>query len=72
MVDLSNSGWAVLEQLAQGGVWDGALVSKEGRNELVKLGLARRICGEKLIKNELTRRGAEIAIHYVLGGWRWH
>lgn len=72
MVELSNSAWAVLEQLSQGSVWDGALVSKEGRNELVEHGLAYRIGGDRLVKNELTRRGAAIAIHYIIGSKRKH
>lgn len=62
---LSNFAWAVLGQLAHGGVWDGDLVCKSGRDELVKLGLAQRKRRDKrgLAINELTAAGARIAAH---------
>lgn len=56
---LSNFAWAVLGQLARGGVWDGDLVCKSGRDELVKLQLAqRKRCDKRgLAINELTPAG---------------
>lgn len=43
---LSNSELAVLEQLFFcGPTWDGDLISKEGRNDLVNRGMARRVDG---------------------------
>ena len=39
---MSECAWAVLKQLKQRGVWDGDLVSKPGRDELMKKGLASR------------------------------
>lgn len=64
---MTNSAWAVLKQLKQGGVWDGDLLSKEGRTELMKHGLARRdrkfddgpYAGCQI--NELTDDGAKLA-----------
>ena len=59
MDDLSSSAKAVLVQLHEKPVWDGDLVSKEGRTELVKLGLAQRIRRDKrgLAVNELSPAG---------------
>ena len=65
---MSNSAWAVLQQLKRGGVWDGDLVSKEGRTELLRMGLARRdrkfevgpYTGCQI--NELTEDGAKLAM----------
>lgn len=61
---MSVSAWAVLAQLADGPAWDGNLVSKEGRTELVKLGIAQRVrrdaCG--LAVNELTEDGWHLAV----------
>lgn len=64
---MSNGAWAVLKQLKQGGVWDGDLVSKAGRTELLQRGLARRdrqfdagpYAGCQI--NELTDDGAKLA-----------
>jgi hypothetical protein len=64
---MTNSAWAVLKQLKQGGVWDGDLLSKEGRTELLKRGLVRRDrkfddgphAGCQI--NELTDDGAKLA-----------
>jgi hypothetical protein len=68
--NMSNSAWAVLDQLARGPVWDGDLVSKEGRTELVKYGIAQRIrrdaCG--LAINELTEDGKYLAVNYIASG----
>jgi hypothetical protein len=67
-IPTSFYGWAVLEQLVMGAVWDGDLVSKTGRSELVNLGLARRDRKFKsgpqkgCQKNELTELGLNIAI----------
>jgi hypothetical protein len=60
---LSDFGWTVLDQLAKGPVWDGDLVCKSGRDELVRQGLARRERkdAQGLMINELTPRGLEIA-----------
>ena len=53
---MARSAWATLEQLSRGSVWDGDLVSKEGRTQLIRLGIAQRVrcdgCG--LAINELT------------------
>ena len=61
--NLSNFAWAVLGQLARGSVWDGALVAKRGRDELVSVGLARRVRRNKrgLAINELTDAGRALA-----------
>lgn len=69
---ISNSAWAVLGQLAQGPVWDGDLVSKEGRTELVQKGYAKRDRMDKrgLAINELTAAGNELAMHYCTEGGR--
>lgn len=63
---LSNSAWAVLGQLARGNVWDGALISKSGRTELIQKGYARRERkdAQGLMINELTAAGRDIAMHY--------
>lgn len=39
---MSYGAWSVLKQLKGGGVWDGDVIDKAGRNELVMRGLARR------------------------------
>lgn len=64
--NLSPGAWATLAQLATGGVWDGELVSKSGRTELIKLGLARRerVGRDHLLINELTQKGLELAVRY--------
>lgn len=69
MLNMSNNAWLVLEQLTAGGVWDGALVSKAGRTELIRNGFARRVeraNGDCV--NELTRKGMELAIRFVPEG----
>ena len=60
---MSPSAIAVLKQLAVKSVWDGDLVSKEGRTELVRLGLAKRDRRDTqgLAINELTERGEYVA-----------
>jgi hypothetical protein len=62
---MTHFAWAVLGQLARGSVWDGDLVCKSGRDELVRLGLARRERKDSqgLMINELTQPGMEIAAH---------
>jgi hypothetical protein len=69
---LSNSAWAVLDQLAKGNVWDGDLVSKSGRTELIQKGYAKRDRRDErgLMINELTASGRDIAIHYCSDGGR--
>ena len=65
---MSMGAWAVLKQLNQGGVWDGALIDKAGRTELISKGLARRdrafedgpYAGCQI--NELTDDGAKLAL----------
>ena len=47
---------AVLEQLRFGNVWDGNLVSKRGRTELIELGLAQRNAQGM---NALTHKGQQ-------------
>lgn len=54
---------AVLEQLRFTNIWDGDLVSKTGRTELIKLGLATRNCQGM---NALTREGQQLS--YALAG----
>ena len=64
---MSNGAWAVLKQLKQGGVWDGDLVDKSGRTEVIGKGLVRRdrkledgpYAGCQI--NELTDDGAKLA-----------
>jgi hypothetical protein len=58
---LTPSAWAVLEQLSRGPVWDGNLVSKEGRTELVNLGLAQRV----------RRDECGLAINELADNWQW-
>lgn len=67
MAMMSLGAWAVLKQLKQGGVWDGDLIDKAGRTELIGKGLARRdrkfadgpYAGCQI--NELTSDGAKLA-----------
>lgn len=64
---MSFNAWAVLKQLKRGGVFDGDLISKEGRTELMTKGLARRdrkfesgpYAGCQI--NELTDDGSKLA-----------
>lgn len=64
---MGNTAWAVLKQLKCGSVWDGDLICKAGRDELVRRGLARR--DRKFDdgpqagcqKNELTETGCALA-----------
>ena len=67
---LSTSAWAVLNQLSQGSVWDGGLISKSGRTELIQKGYAKRdrLDGRGLAVNELTAAGCSIAAHYCAEG----
>ncbi len=61
MTTLSHSGLLVLEQLKSGPVEAGDLVSKDGRTNLVDLGL----CEYKNGKWGLTRQGAALAVRTV-------
>lgn len=64
---MSNGAWAVLKQLKRGGVWDGDLIDKAGRTELMNKGLVRRdrkfadgpYAGCQI--NELTDDGCKLA-----------
>ena len=64
---MPNDAWAVLKQLKRGGVWDGDLISKQGRTTLIERGLARRdrkfadgpYAGCQI--NELTETGLKLA-----------
>jgi len=65
---MSWGAWAVLKQLKQGPVWDGDLIDKAGRTELLRKGLVRR--DRKFVggpydgcqMNELTEDGAKLAL----------
>jgi hypothetical protein len=61
MTALSHSGLLVLEQLKAGPVEAGDLVSKDGRTNLVDLGM----CEYKAGKWGLTRQGAALAMRTV-------
>jgi hypothetical protein len=63
---MSNLAWAALDQLRRGDVWDGDLVSKTGRTELIDLGLARRL-GDGM--NGLTDSGRALASRMAASGW---
>lgn len=69
---LSDFAWAALAQLAAASVHDGDLVSKRGRDELVKSGYAQRTRrdGYGFAVNELTASGRELAMRYHAGGGR--
>jgi hypothetical protein len=72
--ELKPLSFDAIEMLGQlfvsGPVWDGNLVSKEGRTELVKRGYAERGFGWQW----LTRSGVELAASYDIGtkfpAWR--
>jgi hypothetical protein len=63
---IHDAAWAVLDQLARGPVWDGDLISKEGRNELVDCAYAKRDRRDErgLAVNELTESGKRLAAQY--------
>ena len=69
---LSSGAIAVLGQLfLKGPTWDGDLISKMGRTELVDEGLADRLNGW----NFLTRAGVAAAVSWDTGGRydrRWY
>lgn len=65
---LTHFGWVALGQLAKpspygGGWYDGDLVTKTGRDELVRARLAERVKGYgiQLMLNRLTPEGAAVA-----------
>lgn len=62
-MNISNFAWDVLAQLARGPVWDGDLICKRGRAELIGAGLARRERKDDrgLMINELTPAGLALA-----------
>ncbi len=74
-MQLSNSAWATLSQLKAGGVFDGDLVSKHGRTELIEAGLAKRdrkfesgpYVGCQI--NELTEAGKDLAARMSADDW---
>ncbi len=65
---MSECAWAVLKQLKRGAVWDGDLISKQGRTTLIERGLARRDRKfeggpyDGMQKNELTDAGLSLAV----------
>lgn len=65
---ISHFAWVVLAQLSQGGIYDGDLIDKAGRNELLLRGLARRdrvfASGphQNCQVNELTETGQALAM----------
>ena len=67
--DLSHFAWAVLGQLRAGSVWDGDLICKSGRDELIARGLAQRKRKNEqgLMINELTEAGLSLAAQLVDG-----
>lgn len=69
---LSSAAREVMMQMfVFGPVWDGNLVSKQGRSELVELGLVFRVQGWQ----SLTQTGIEVAIAADVSSWkdqRWH
>jgi|HubBroStandDraft_6_1064221.scaffolds.fasta_scaffold00056_41 hypothetical protein len=65
MAPMSDFAWVALDQLKKGDVWDGDLVSKSGRSELITLGLAERK-GQGM--NGLTFSGRELAAR-TAGNW---
>lgn len=69
---LSHVAWVALGQLAKespygGGWYDGDLVTKSGRDELVRAGLAERVrgYGTDLMVNRLTDQGALLAATFA-------
>jgi hypothetical protein len=64
---LSRNAAAVIRQLKRGDCWDGDLISKSGRDELVKRGIAQRCRKyedgpyEGCMINELTSDGLKLA-----------
>ena len=51
-----------LRQLVNGPIWDGDVISKADRNELIDLGLAMRVCH----KGEQGHTGATYLAHTVM------
>lgn len=64
---LSHNVVAVIQQLKRGNCWDGDLVSKSGRDYLVKKGIAQRVRKYEdgphkgCMVNELTADGLKLA-----------
>ena len=69
LAHLSPTARVTLDQLALGAVRDGDLVSKQGRNELVAAGLAKRQTrfADGQMRNELTERGKYLLATSKLG-----
>lgn len=64
---MSDFAWVALDQLRRKtAVWDGDLVSKSGRTELIKLGLAERFYG----LNSLTDAGRQLAQSMSFENWQ--
>jgi len=70
--DLSSGAKEVMMQLfVMGPTWDGNLVSKQGRSELIEYGLVFKVEGFQ----SLTESGLLMAISCDVSGWkdqRWH
>jgi hypothetical protein len=58
----SNGRLDVLRQIVSGPVWDGHIISKTDRDELVGAGIATRSCGFNII----TEKGIEYALNLGL------
>lgn len=63
---LSNGAWVALDQLRQGDVWDGDLVNKSGRSELIRLGYVER---KPHGMNGLTAAGRALAATMSTDNW---
>jgi hypothetical protein len=66
LMNLSNFAWAALDQLRRSDVWDGDLISKTGRSELIDNGLAERK-GSGM--NGLTHPGRVLAAKMSADDW---
>ena len=70
MSELSVIAWSVLRQLKGRPTWDGDLISKAGRTELVSRGLAERgtLRGCSGM-NWLTEAGIALSVRAAAGDW---
>lgn len=64
---LSDGAWVALDQLRKGDVWDGNLVTKPGRSELIRLGYAER---KPHGMNGLTASGRALAATMSTDNWQ--
>jgi hypothetical protein len=68
--ELSNFAWSVLNQLKQRPTWDGDLISKPGRTELMSKGLSKRGTYRGCDgMNWLTDEGVELAVRMAGADW---